>query len=267
MNKLECFVNDAEVDSYMDHELPPDRESLLDKHLGRCFDCAARYQVARELKELVRRACGGAVAPILLRDRITSGIEEARTARRGFWDFARDFLIVRPLLPIGAAAALVVILLSVALIRSTGPGAMNLVDAMVHEHDEYVNGFETDRGIQSADPQVVRQWIADNSGTEINLPRESWFLSLVGACKIREHGHEVTCLFFDKGEKRVSLFVLQDGITGRPSGKSTMVKDKSVFSGRSTGNNYVYWLEGNCIRILVSKLPEESLIRMAGDLI
>ncbi len=267
MNKIACFVNDTEVDLYLDRELPSDRARLLDQHLGLCLDCAGRYEIARELKDLVRRACGGAIAPALLRNRIKSGIELTRAGGRGFWESARDILIIRPLLPIGIAAVLVAILLSTTLFRPKEPSAMNLVDAMVHEHDEYVDGFEADRGIQSADPLEVKQWVTDNSSMEINLPQCDWFSSLVGACRIQERGRDVTCLFFDKGEKRVSLFVLQAGITGQPSGKPAKVKHKSVYCGQSTGNNYVYWLEGDLIRILISKLPEESLIQIAGDLI
>ena len=145
--------------------------------------------------------------------------------------------------------------------------AMKLVNEMVHEHNEYIAGFESDNGIQSADPQEVVQWIAVNSDMKINLARCDKSPSLVGACEIEEDGRNITCLFFDRGEKRISLFMLHSGAGAMPEAKTMKVKDKSVYFGSCTGNNYILWSDGGVVSILVSRLPENSLIDMAENLI
>jgi mycothiol system anti-sigma-R factor len=268
MNKIVCFVDEAELNLFLDGELAAARQAALGEHIELCFECSAKYSAARGLKDMMCRACGNAKAPAFLRERIMSQIESAPAGRAsGFREAVKNILIVRPLLPIGMAVALVAALFSVVLLRPSSSGAMRLVSEMVHEHDEYIEGFITDKGIQSADPQEVRKWMAVNSEMKIDLAQCDKFPSLVGACEIENLGRDVTCLFFDQGEKRVSLFMMRAGAADTPPGRPMKVKDKSLYCGSYTGSNYVLWSEGGVIWIMVSRLPEETLIRLAENLI
>jgi mycothiol system anti-sigma-R factor len=268
MNKIVCFVNEAELNLYLDNELPADRQIALSEHVGGCYECSIRFGVARGLKDIMRRGCGNIKAPGSLRAQIMNQIENIPAERSSsFWEAIKNILIVRPMLPIGVAAMLVVAFFSTILLRPSSSGAMKLVSDMVHEHDEYIEGFETGRGIKSADPQEIRNWIAVNSEMKVDLTRCDKFPSLVGACELDDRDRNVSCLFFDQGDKRVSLFMLRSGPTEMLPGKLMRVNDKPVYCGSYTGSNYLLWVEGDMVSILISKIPEDSLIRMAEYLI
>jgi anti-sigma factor (TIGR02949 family) len=268
MTKTVCFVDEAELNLFLDNELPSSRQSALGEHLGHCSNCSTKYDIVRGLKDIVRKVSRDNKAPLALRVQILSRIESAPPKpASSFWEAAKNIFIFRPLLPIGIAVGLVAAFFSVVLLRPSSSGAMKLVNEMVHEHNEYIAGFESDNGIQSADPQEVVQWIAVNSDMKINLARCDKSPSLVGACEIEEDGRNITCLFFDRGEKRISLFMLHSGAGAMPEAKTMKVKDKSVYFGSCTGNNYILWSDGGVVSILVSRLPENSLIDMAENLI
>ena len=268
MPNIVCFVDEAELNLFLDNELPSSRQKALGEHLGRCFVCSIKYDVVHGLKDIVRNVGREVRAPHALRFQIMSQIDTAPAGNvAGFWETARNIFIFRPLLPIGIAVALVAALFSTVLLRPSSSGAMKLVNEMVHEHDEYMAGFQSDNGIQSADPQEISQWIAVNSDMKIDLGRCDKSPALVGACEIDEDGRNITGLFFDQGEKRISLFMLHSGADDMPEAMTMKVKEKSVYFGSSTGNNYVLWSDSGVVCILVSRLPKDSLISMAEGMI
>jgi mycothiol system anti-sigma-R factor len=274
MNKAICFVDEFELNVYLDRELSSNRQHALDNHLRFCEDCSARYNIAHGLKRLLRDSASNTRAPEFLRDQILGQIESApQEGPSRFWEIARNVIIGRPLLPIGVAVLLVLVFLSNILLGPTPSNTMELIGAMVHEHDEYIEGFETEKGIESDDPQEVSQWLRSNTDSNFNLSSCGKMPLLAGACAIKERGRSVTCVFFDRGEKRVSLFMvrgksdeLKDGPRD-PAGKIHQLKEKSFHCGSCTGNNYVIWSNDGIVCLLVSKIPEDSLIRIAEGLI
>ena len=268
MSKTVCFVNEAEIYLFVDRELSSNRQLALNDHLAFCDECAIRFDIARGIRNLLQASCRKIRAPYGLRQQIIDRIDDkALTPGPPFWEYARTIFMGRPLLPIGMAALLVVSLISVILLRPTSSNTMELVSAMVSEHDEYLVSFKTDRGIVSSDLQEVSQWISANTHAEINLSTCGKLPSLAGVCAIKERGKDITCLFFDQGEKRISLFMIPDDAGNPPPGKPIILKGRSLFCGNCTGNNYVMWADKGVVCILVSKLPEESLIKIAENLI
>jgi len=268
MTKIDCFVNELELNLYLDLELPSRRKTALEEHLASCRSCSLRFAVARGLKNLLRESCKDAAAPPILKEQVISLIHEAPEARpRDFWGIAKSIFTGRPLLPIGIAVVVIAVFFSIVLLNPSSSGGMKLVTDLVHEHNEYNGGADLEHGIRSADPQEVRNWLAANSDMNINLSKCDKFPSLIGACETDERGRNVTCLFFDRGDERVSLFVYRSRFGDIPQAKLVKLKDRSIYCGSCTGNNYVLWSNDGLICILVGKLPEESLIEMAESLI
>jgi anti-sigma factor (TIGR02949 family) len=268
MKKIICFINEEELNLYLDRELPSTRQAALDEHVIACAGCSARYYVSRRLKEIVRNSGRDIKAPAPLRSRIMSRLEDVPSGSPSrIWEFAKSVLVARPFIPIGVGVAAALVFISLSVMRPRPTGTMELINAMVHEHDEYIESFKTDRGIVSTDPDEVSLWLAANTTSEVNLSKCGTLPSLAGACALDEEGLEATCLFFDNGDRRVSLFVLDQTPSDFPAETMYKLKDKSVMCGNNAGNNYVIWADAARIFILVSKLPEESLIRMAEALI
>jgi len=268
MNVIECFVNEEEVNLYLDKELPGERAPLLDKHLGLCRNCAVRYRLALELKSLTRKSVREIKAPADLRDRIVHGIESiAHEEPLGFWGRLTAATRNRPLVPVGIAVALVAVFLLALFVRPTPSRTMPLVTAMIEEHNEYVEDFHTDRGIISGDPAEVGRWLKTNAGMDFDVPTGDAIPAVFGACTLDEDGLNVTCLFFDKGENRVSLFLIAGNTPKLTSQKIYEVKNRRLHCGNCTGNNYVAWNNAGMLCLLVSKLPEGSLVKMAESLI
>jgi hypothetical protein len=258
MNVIECFVNEEEVDLYLDKELPGERATLLDKHLDLCRNCAIRYRLALELKHLTRKSVLETKAPADLRDRIVQGIESiAREEPVGFWGRLTAATKHRPLVPVGIAGALVAVFLLALFVRPTPTRTMPLVTAMIEEHNEYVEDFHTDRGIISGDPAEVGRWLKTNAGMDFVVPTGDAMPAVFGACTLVEDDLSVTCLFF----------MIAGNTPKLTSQKIYEVKNRRLHCGNCTGDNYVAWNNAGILCLLVSKLPEGSLVKMAESLI
>jgi anti-sigma factor (TIGR02949 family) len=55
---------------FLDHELGPDEEAMVQRHLGECHDCFARFHFEETLLKTIRERVAAIHAPGALRDRI-----------------------------------------------------------------------------------------------------------------------------------------------------------------------------------------------------
>lgn len=267
MKQCECFVDEEELNIYLDDGLDESRKSILDDHRLSCRECAARYGIAMELKNIVRESCKKVMAPTWLRDKITMSItRESRDRAEGFWGYMRSLMGTRPMIPVGAAGFLVAIFM-LALFTISGPGGnMPLVAQMVHEHYEYLQD-PGNFGIVSSDPAEIVEWVSATAGMRIALPSDPAMPPPDGACVLKENGKTIGCVFFDFQDKRVSLFMAEDQGEELFGPNKMKVENISVYCGSCTGTNYVLWQAGNLVCVLVGDVSEESLVNMARHFI
>ncbi len=267
MNQRECFVDEEELNLYLDGELDESRKSVLDNHRFSCRECAARYGIALKLKDLVKDSCKEDMAPTWLKDKIIMSItRESRERTGGFWEYMRNLIGTRPMIPVAAAGFLIVVFM-LALFTVSGPrGNMPLVTEMVHEHCEYLQEPEN-LGIVSNDPSEIAQWVSANAGLPVALPSDPAMPPPGGAYVLGENGETIGCVFFDLQDRRVSLFMTK-GCGERLFGPSKMkVENISIYCGSCTGTNYVLWQAKDLVCVLVGDLSEESLVDMARHFI
>jgi len=62
--------------SYLDGELGEPDLHLVREHLAECAPCMSEHDVDLVVKKLIRRSCGGELAPEQLRERIVLQITE-----------------------------------------------------------------------------------------------------------------------------------------------------------------------------------------------
>lgn len=266
MNNCQCFMDDNELNLYLDRELPRERTEELGGHIAICDGCAARYEIVVQLKRLLANSVMKTKVPAGLRERIAGqvGAPESRGVR--FREALVNFFRGRLLIPIGAASFIAIAFMFFLFPRLQAPESGELVNTMVEEHNEYIISLGDASGIQSGDPAEVARWLTANSETRVDLSNGLALPGLCGACALDEGGRRITCLFFDQGEKRVSLFVIA-GEPAAPWGERTLTfKNTPLYTGCRAEDNYVAWSEGEVLRVLVSRIPEEDLINIARRL-
>lgn len=61
MYEIDCDQALADLEAYMDGELPDDARLRMEEHLGGCSPCFARSEFRLRVREIVRRKCGASV--------------------------------------------------------------------------------------------------------------------------------------------------------------------------------------------------------------
>jgi mycothiol system anti-sigma-R factor len=268
MTNLECFINEEELYLFLDSELSVTRKTALDNHLNICRDCSTRFLVVQNIRDAVRNSCRTLTAPESLKLKILRELlENSSASHQGLLEKIKLLMRGRPLVPIGIAFSLIVIFVSAIYMRpQSSPRAIKLVGTMVHEHNEYIENFNQGIGIKSADPAEITRWITDRGITTVSLP-QNFDLPLYGACTINEMGRQITCLFFDQGDSRVTLFITADELIQMDGLNIQKTGDMLLYCGSSNDDNYIAWKDNGKFCVLVGKLPQTSLIKMAEELI
>jgi anti-sigma factor RsiW len=267
MRQGDCFFDDAELNLYLDSELGSERQASLNTHIVKCPVCARRFEVPRDLKIRIRDICGKTRAPISLRESAIKALENSKSSLfSGLWDKIRYVFDGRPLVPVTLAAALVIIFCGALFLKSESSHGESLVSTMVHEHNEYLEKIDADNKIVSTDGAEIEQWVVANSGITLKLPCDKGF-SPCGACAMTEDGRKITGLFFGEGPNRISCFMVPGDISEIGTPGAHKIKDMNLCCGKETDANYIAWSSGETVFILVSKLPEATLLDLAENLI
>ena len=74
MSGIECERLLAELDRYLDGELPPEESRVVEVHMTECGSCFGREEFVRELRAIIRRKCGTPPMPENMADRILGAI-------------------------------------------------------------------------------------------------------------------------------------------------------------------------------------------------
>ena len=186
MEQRECFVSEEELNLYLDGELGDRRQSVLKNHLMTCQSCSARYEIVLNLKLAVKRSCENVTAPPWLREKVLNAIRKEEPVKAGFfWESLKSLFSGRPLVPVGIAAMLIVVLVSALFYGRPRTGNMPFIRELVHEHYEYME-VAADLGIASEDPAEISEWVFTNAGMDINLPLASDSCSASSSAAVAE---------------------------------------------------------------------------------
>jgi len=267
MEQRECFTDEEEINLYLDGELEGDRESRLKSHLLTCRMCSSRYEIVLNLKSALKRSCENTSAPPWLRQKILNAIRREKPVIAGFfWESLKSLFSGRPLVPIGIAAMLIVILASALFYGRPRSGNMPFIRELVHDHYEYMEEA-ANLGIESGDPVEISEWVFANAGMNVRLPSTSKSLVPGGACVLQENEETIGYVYFNNDDKRISLFMLEDKYDGLFGQKTMKFENISMYCGHCTGMNYVLWESNDVVCVLVGDLPESSLVGLAKGFI
>ena len=71
------------LNEFLDHELGPDEQAMVQRHLGECHDCFARFHFEETLLRTIRERVETIHAPAALRERILGLIASAPSDKTG----------------------------------------------------------------------------------------------------------------------------------------------------------------------------------------
>lgn len=76
--EVDCAAALAELEGFLDGEIPADRIEEIRGHIAACYPCAERTDFERQLRALVRQGCAER-APASLVERVRACIAQTRT--------------------------------------------------------------------------------------------------------------------------------------------------------------------------------------------
>ena len=83
MSEISCNEVLAEIEAFVDGELPVDRSLHLAEHLVECTPCLDRADFQRKLKEILRRKCRPASESESCPDHVTLRVRTTIRTERG----------------------------------------------------------------------------------------------------------------------------------------------------------------------------------------
>jgi mycothiol system anti-sigma-R factor len=268
MEQRDCFIDEEELNLFIDDEVSAERKLDLNQHLYSCAECEYRYEIASRLKEVLKESSADVTAPTWLKERIIEQIRKEPPIRvPRFWEYLMGVVGRKPLVPVAAVGMLVAVFMF--FIFTGNPfssGNMPFIHELVEEHYEYIEE-PLNLGIKSNDMARISSWLTSESGMNILLPSDEEIPDPGGACVLEEDGETIGYVFFDQSDKRISLFMFPDSKEELFGQRDMTVRDITVHCGKCTGMNYVLWKNEDLICVLVSDMPEEKLVNLAEHFI
>ena len=164
----------GQIDSFADHELPPDEARAVQQHLATCHPCSLRVLSALNLKQATA-AAGHRFDPSQdMLARFTSQLQQTSPARpesKRVLSFPRT----RLLWPAMAAAALLLIAISLttwSVRRSHNALSAELATELLDQHLATLSAAATPQ-VLSTDRHTVKPWFEGKLSFSFNLPEAS----------------------------------------------------------------------------------------------
>ncbi len=205
------------IRAYADRELDPGDFERVGAHIAQCAACSERLESERELKLAIRSRARVGPAPAALASEIKRavrakiGLSEKPSIGIGLSAERRRLVIV------GAASFLLIVFAAFWLSSSwlhTSDSQMPPSRVAVEAVDDHIRYLATEGApqVQTSDPAEAERWFAGQLDIALNLPRfkdSSVVLRGGRLCYLLER--HVALMFYERGDERLSLFVMNPG--------------------------------------------------------
>lgn len=184
------------LSAYVDGQLQNDEELKVRRHLDGCARCGQMVGNLFEMNQAIAATSEVRPVPHALRQRLQQ-VAASNAKRPKTWLLA-------------ATAAIAVLLIAFGAWQSGFWQRRSAVDrlaqALIEDHVRYL-GIADAIQVASDDPQRIAASFNERVGFPVKLPRLSG-ASLLGARFCWLKGHKAVLSFYESGQQRVSLFVL-----------------------------------------------------------
>lgn len=251
------------IDPYLDDELPVMDTLRVQGHLICCEPCRKAAESEALLHAVITADAVGDEAPPRLRERILERVSAAPAVLRGApsrprrWVFPRAFL---------AAAATVGLLAGVLLIPGAkGPeGLSPLAAEVVAKHLLYGGGAGTTLEMTTSQAPRMAAWLEHRLGFAVKVP----LLArpgerLVGGRVSSVADIPTAYLLYERGGRRISLFIVQSLPLARAGGTRRVVEGEEFYFTALRGINLVWWEDGERLYLAASAAGASDLLEFA----
>jgi len=231
---MTCTDLDPLVTPYVDDEIAARDRERVEAHLAACTACRARVATERAARELLRSRASSLTAaagsaPAALRARVAA---LAPGAPRRFF------------LPVPVAAMLALTIVGVAVHRTAPVVAAQLTLDHVKCRELGVTSLQH---VSAGDVETA---FRQEYGWDLRVPRAAP-LRFVGARRCLLTEGRMAHLFYDYGDRRVSLFIIP-------------AAEHGPRASRAFGRSSVIWPQGGSTYALVGAVPTAELQRIAS---
>jgi len=233
---------------FVDGELDPVDQPVLEEHMAACPPCARRANFERAFKARLSgalREADAVAAPPGLERRLQRRLRISRVNRS-----ARRYAV-----PAACAATLVAFL------------TLTSGDALTSMMDESVKRHTDDVGVDFASPDAARleRLLSARMGHAMHVPKfRSSHVSLRGARLVRMNNRPAAYLVYGTPRSKISVIAIpdpqrrldiSDERLPRPDGRPLHIH-------RESGFNVVVWRQGGTVYTMVSDLVPQEMLRL-----
>lgn len=256
---MECVEVRKFVYVYLDGEFEERERVAFEHHLAGCDGCRQEVAFEEGFRDLLRARLERPAAPATLRARIVKDLDEedARTPR-SFWDRLTAWPLAVRLIPVGAVAALALVLAWPAAVP-VAPSEPDSAIANVVEETIDVHRRAVPAEVQG-DARTISSFVAKNASFTANPPlAESAQTKLIGARLTQVRGRPAVLYVYDHKGKRVSVVQFTEPV--RPHSAPFR---RSYYTGQTEGFNVVLFRdeERGIANTVVGDVDDHELLRL-----
>lgn len=256
----------ASISPILDRKLETAQDADLLKHLSSCPACVKTLESERQFLALIKSLAPKVQAPEYLLDKVLD-----QAALDGLPSTTSLISWLRPksirlafAFSIAAACALVLIILFSLFALKPWRSEESAIFAIVDDHIRYLPS-DDQRQIVSSSPAEVEAWFTGQLDFAVRIPNFNE-LQLLGGRRCYLFGQRVALLFYEKANKKLSLFILEDRHLNMDIRSWVGQGNKKVGLASCKGYNLAFCRESGLAYILVSDLPNETLLHLTSQI-
>ena len=253
--------------AFLDDELDVEKNIEVLAHLDMCCECGRRMEKERLLQKRIRETVCEVKAPACLAESILQNTEKRPNL---FVLLVKNILSGRRLVPVVGIAAAIMIIVYFFVI----PDVSKKDDLLYLAESKYHNYMmqQLDLDIHSQDPEIVMEYLREQTNSRVVLPEIGDDARLVGAALSEIDGIKVSQVFYMRDETPVSLMIICRPDSGSRDSKNIdfsgmkeiSVDEKVVYSDKGyCGHCQIMgWEDAGSQYVVVSMLTSDEVLRI-----
>jgi hypothetical protein len=257
---MEC--GEARKIIYTSDVVPALSPGLADarEHVNNCSRCVEFFEIEEGLRGRLKSGAPKEKATASLRENILSMMAKQKTTNQ-----ARSYFLVGKLSLKASLAflAIVVILLSITFFYypSSNKASLSLASRLAEDH---LRNIPDSVQISSSDPKTIEDWFKNKVDFAVLVPELS-NARLVGGRLCHLDNNRIALLFYQKGGKPISLFVMDESYLDRYSQDKLEILRNKLHTESEKGCNLIFWRQRGILYALVSDINTKELSNLVPE--
>lgn len=266
---MNCEEARRRLHAFHDRALPEPERMDVQHHIACCTTCSEQYQAILDNESRVRAALAEEPVPHGLWPRIRAEIaklQRASTSRA----MPTDRRMRRAWVGAAAIAGAIIVAFNLVIDDAPQTNAPALAPTLANVPVMELRAFIDSRrpvDVESTDPAYLREWFVER--VDFSPPTVSANIQdaeLIGGRLCFFLARRVASYMYRVDDHLISLYVMPDGGLTEPRGDAVHIGERPATVQRIEGFNHIMWREDGLLYSLVSDLPQDRLLALAGGL-